>query len=67
MLDHPEFLCWDEFSRNPTVSFQDVLNHPELPWDWYWLSTKVSIQDVVNHPEKPWSWSGLSLNKFDLR
>ena len=25
---------WLEISNNPSITMQDIINHPEYPWDW---------------------------------
>ena len=25
---------WGFISRNPGITLQDIINHPECPWDW---------------------------------
>ncbi len=53
---------WYFLSINPNLSFQYVLDHPELPWYWYGLSRDVPFKYVLDHPKLPWNWYGLSEN-----
>ena len=59
------------FIKNPSITFDIVLAHPEKPWRWYNLSQNPSItfDIVLAHPEKPWRWYNLSQNPsitFDI-
>jgi hypothetical protein len=55
---------WDYLSKNPSITFQNVLDNPDKPWDWRELSRNKSItfQNVIDNPDKKWNWGGLSLN-----
>ena len=55
---------WNNLSGNPSITFEDVVAHPEKPWNWYRLSlnTSTTFHDVVAHPNKPWGWAALSRN-----
>ncbi|MDD4930569.1 MAG: hypothetical protein PHG66_00240 [Candidatus Colwellbacteria bacterium] len=42
-------------SKNPNITPEFVLAHPEIPWNWYMLSNNPSItpEFILTHPEKP--------------
>ena len=55
---------WYGLSYNPSITFQDVLKHPDVPWNWKGLSWNPSItfQDVLEHQELTCDWTSLSYN-----
>ena len=55
---------WNELSKNPNISIQDVINHPELRWNWEYVSINpnITIQTVIDHPELRWSLRALPWN-----
>ena len=56
---------WEGLTKNPSVTCEDIMAHPEKPWDWFMLSCKPSlpIDIVLAHPGKPWNWNYLSSNQ----
>ena len=52
-------------SRNPNITFDIVLAHPELPWDWFYLSQNpnITFDIILAHSELPWNWCCLSRNR----
>jgi hypothetical protein len=55
--------CMSDLSRNPSISLEDVLEHPELNWNWYCLvamNKNITLEDMLAHPELPWNLDGLS-------
>ena len=56
--------CWCGLSRNPSVTMDHVLAHPDKPWNWKFLSgnPRVTMDHVLAHPDKPWNWNFLSGN-----
>ena len=55
---------WSELSRNNTITFQDILNHLNIPWNWHIISYSklIIFQDIIDHPDLPWKWDVLSMN-----
>ena len=67
---------WKSLSRNPDITMEFVLAHPDKPWDWKWLSYNPNITmefvlapfsrrgEAVTHDysDKPWDWGMLSTN-----
>ena len=51
-------------SQNPSITFKDVLDHPEIQWDMDWVSCNpsITIKDVLSHPKLKWDISSLSFN-----
>ena len=50
---------WNSLSKNHSITFQNVFDHPDKPWNWTALSAKknVTFQNVLDYPDKPWDWS----------
>ena len=62
---------WSCLSRNPNITFDDVLAHPNKSWNWIFLSANpnITFDNVLAHPDKPWNWYWLSQNPnitFDI-
>ena len=59
---------WCELSRNPSITFDIMLNNLDKPWDWRYLSMNpnITFDIVLDNLDKPWSWLGLSANRFGL-
>jgi hypothetical protein len=51
-------------TRNPSITFKDIFDHPNLPWDWEGLSNNpsISFQNVLDYPDNEWDWWHLSRN-----
>jgi hypothetical protein len=60
-----------KISLNPNITWNDIVNHPEIKWNFYDLSSNpnITIDIVLNHLEKGWSFPKLSCNSnitFDI-
>lgn len=53
---------WILLSTNRNITWNDVIEHPELPWDWKFVSwnPNVTLRNVLNHSDLPWNWNILS-------
>lgn len=60
----PNFFEHADISTNPSVTWDDVMSHPEIDWNFGNLSSNPHITwDIVQaHPERNWSYIGLSSN-----
>jgi hypothetical protein len=44
---HPDFpWVWYRLSQNPNLSFQYVLDNPNLPWDWDWEGLSSNLFEL---------------------
>lgn len=49
--------------KNPHLTIEYVLKHPEIKWDWYLLSGNKSVanpESLDAYPDVPWDWSQVS-------
>ena len=49
---------------NANITFEHVINHPDIPWDWNSLSQNPSItyNTIISNPYKYWTWYYVSRN-----
>mgnify|MGYP003504007723 FL=1 len=42
--------------QHPNITFQDILNHPELEWDMYsaMCNPNITLDHIRSHPEFTW-------------
>jgi len=52
-------------AKNPNITFDIVLDSPDIIWDYQVLScnTNITIENVRAYPNKPWNWNNLAQNK----
>lgn len=66
LIEHaPDRIEWSYASRNPSMSFQYIMDHPQYPWDWevnVFRNPNIKMRDVFAHPEIAWDWDWLSSN-----
>ena len=43
---------WFSISRNPNITMNEILEHPELPWNWYELSSNTFGYDINQKKKK---------------
>jgi hypothetical protein len=55
---------WGYNSKHPSVTWDIIQAHPEMPWQWQNVSCNPNITwDIVQaNPDKPWNSSWLSCN-----
>lgn len=55
---------WLHASSNVTLTYQNVLDHPDKPWSWFYMSGNPNIlfADVRRNLHREWSWTLLSCN-----
>ena len=55
---------WFYISKNPNITWDIVIQNPQIPWRWDGLSQNPSItMDIVlNNIKCPWVWKDLSYN-----
>lgn len=60
----------DDLSENPSITMEDILNHPEKPWKWRWerlsINPNLTMEFIETHMDKDWDWSEISRNRFNL-
>ena len=51
-------------SKNPNISFQDIIDNPQFNWDWDEISKNptVTLSDIINNSDKNWDCESLSGN-----
>ena len=71
ILEHPEYTyqCvwnWESLSRNPSITLDDVVAHPEYMTKWSWeglsLNPSINLKFMLHNPECPWNWHNVSAN-----
>lgn len=52
-------------SKNPNLTIDCIIQHPNLKWDWAVIShnPNITIEDITNHSDKPWNWYNISKNQ----
>jgi hypothetical protein len=55
---------WITISSHPSITWDYIVNNPELPWAWEGISMNPNITWAIieAHPEKPWCWNYISYN-----
>jgi hypothetical protein len=55
----------ESFSSNPHITFQDIINNPQLAWNSYHVSRNpnITIDIVLSNLNYDWNWDMLSGNE----
>jgi hypothetical protein len=55
---------WFDVSKNSNISFDMIVENPQLPWDPYGtcLNPNISMQIIEERQERPWIWCMLCDN-----
>lgn len=65
ILQYIDEMDWYQVSINSSITWENVINFPELPWRWDGLSQNPNItwEIIKNNLDKPWHWLTIGMNK----